>query len=203
MKSWSETLVLAAPLRDVRLVPAAAAAATARATPASADPGWPQQLEESYQRGRIEGERALGEQLIQQRAELQELFQGVLEALRNAVPQVLRESEQAVIELALELARKIVADLPITPEMITQVVRDALTEVEGGSELKVRLHPLDLELLEKHHSGLLTAHDHTRKMCFIPSPEVTRGGCMIETNFGVLDARRESKCELLKQSLLG
>jgi flagellar biosynthesis/type III secretory pathway protein FliH len=36
---------------------------------------------------------------------------------------------------------------------------------------------------------------------FQPSPEVTPGGCLVQTRFGVIDARRETKLELIRQSL--
>jgi flagellar biosynthesis/type III secretory pathway protein FliH len=39
------------------------------------------------------------------------------------------------------------------------------------------------------------------RMKFQVSPQVTRGGCMIQTNFGIVDARRETKLAALKQSL--
>jgi flagellar biosynthesis/type III secretory pathway protein FliH len=35
----------------------------------------------------------------------------------------------------------------------------------------------------------------------ISSTEVSRGGCVVQTRFGVIDARRETKLELLQESL--
>ena len=37
---------------------------------------------------------------------------------------------------------------------------------------------------------------------FLASPEVTRGGCLVQTHFGTVDARRETKFDLLKRTLL-
>ena len=34
---------------------------------------------------------------------------------------------------------------------------------------------------------------------FVHSPEATRGGCIVQTRFGVIDARRETKLEQLQQ----
>jgi flagellar biosynthesis/type III secretory pathway protein FliH len=36
---------------------------------------------------------------------------------------------------------------------------------------------------------------------FAASSEVTRGGCTVRTRFGLLDARRETKIEQMRQSL--
>ena len=37
---------------------------------------------------------------------------------------------------------------------------------------------------------------------FSARPEVTRGGCLVQTRFGTVDARRETKFDLLKRNLL-
>jgi len=54
----------------------------------------------AYERGRLDGEKALNERLMQQRNELLELQQGVLKSLQQAVPQVMRDCEQALTALA-------------------------------------------------------------------------------------------------------
>lgn len=203
MKSWSKTLTLTEPPHDVRALPSRRVGEGAEPPNAGREAALREQLEESYQRGRIEAERMLSEQLVQQRAELQDVVNGLIVSLREAVPQVFRQSEQAVTELAFEIAQKVMGVLPVTADMVSAVVREALAEVEGGTELSVRLNPSDLELLEKMSSPVLQSPDCGRKVKFVSSPEVARGGCLVYTNFGVLDARRDSKFELLKQTLLG
>jgi flagellar assembly protein FliH len=199
MNSWFEAIRLPLPLRDVRpaglLTPAAIAAAGAKA---ASD----ELLRASYERGRIDGEKALSEQLIKQRNETHAIVNGVVAALREAVPKVIEDSEHMLVALALEVAQKLVADMPISAPMVEAAVRDALTQVEGTAQLTVRLHPADLELLQKVNSPVLGASDETNECRFLGSPEVTRGGCLVQTRFGTVDARRETKFDLLKRSLL-
>ena len=192
MKSWSDTLQLPHSLRDVRLAGLAG------------EPVVPieQQLSASYERGRIDGERALGEQLVQQRTEMQSLFNGALNSLRGAVPQVVRDTEQMMVTLTLEIARKLVGDMPVSVEMVEAAVREALSQVEGTADFQVRLHPADLEILQRAESPLLAPAGDSREIRFHGSPEVTRGGCLVQTRFGIIDGRRETKFDLLKRSLL-
>jgi flagellar assembly protein FliH len=77
-----------------------------------------------------------------------------------------------------------------------------LVQVEGTAQFTVRLHPADLELLRKFDSPLLAAGEGGQEFRFLSSPEVTRGGCMVQTHFGTVDARRETKFDLLQRSLL-
>jgi flagellar assembly protein FliH len=197
MKSWPDTIHFSAALRDVRL------AAPGRPIPDLPRPASEEELRAAYERGRIEGEKALSEQLVHQRAEMQELLDGVVSSLRKAVAQVVGDTEQHLIALAIEIAQKLVADLPVSVDMVEATVRDALSQVEGTAEFNVRLHPADMELLEKMGSPLLVPPGDDRPARFQSSPEVTRGGCLVQTRFGIVDARRETKLDLLKRSLLG
>jgi flagellar biosynthesis/type III secretory pathway protein FliH len=192
MQPWSDTLALPKPLRHVRLKDEAGA---------DARPAAEEELRASYERGRREAEQALSQQLFQQRAEVHELMRGVLASLRQAVPQTVRETENAMIALSFSVAQKLVAGLPISTEMVEQVVRDALAQIEGAAQFTVRLHPSDLELLQKSGSPLLAGGDGAEEFRFLASSEVTRGGCLVQTQFGTVDARRETKFDLLQRTL--
>jgi hypothetical protein len=184
------------PLRDARFTPPAA-------EPLFTEPEVRTRESEAYARGRREGEAALGEQLLRQRAELVELQQGVIESLRQTGPQVARECEQALVALALEAAQKLVAGLPISVETVQAVVQEALAQVEEATEYHVHLHPDDMELLHTHNSALLQPPaGGGARIHFHRASDVSRGGCLVKTRFGVIDARRETKLELLRSSVL-
>lgn len=191
---WADTIHFDRPLCDVRLL---------AESPAQ---DWQQFLREreqaAFEKGRREGESALNEQLIRQRNETVELQRGILGSLQAVLPQVIRESESTVIELAFETAKKIVASLPIDSAMVESAVREALHQCENTSEIVVQLHPEDLALLRQQQSPLLNGLPETGPIRFSSSIEVSRGGCVIQTKFGLLDARRETKIEQLRQSLI-
>ena len=161
----------------------------------------PETASASFEKGRIEGEKALSEQLMKQRSEMHELVNGVVKSLREAVPQVIRDTETMVVSLALEIAQKLVGEMPISVPMLESVIRDALTEAEVTTQMTIRLHPADLELLQNAESPLLKQDAEGSEIRFLPSSEVTRGGCVVQTRFGTVDARRETKFDLLKRSL--
>lgn len=181
-------------LRDVRLVTPAAAEADRAAR-------WKQETQACFERGRIEGEEALGHQLMQQRSELMEIHNGVLAALQSVLPQLVRDSERALAQLALEVARKLVSSLPITAEMVEAAMREAMTQVEESTDMTILLHPEDLALLQRSDSPFLKPRDHGAAIRLHEASDVTRGGCMIRTRFGLVDARRETKFELIQKAL--
>lgn len=190
---WSDSIPFRQPLSDVRLLVQ---------VPTQ---GWHDFLREreqaAYQRGQQDGERALTQQLLQHQGETGELQNGVLKSLARAIPQVVRETENALMQLAMDAAQKVVAGLPITAEMIEAVVSEAVRQVEGTAEITVQLHPEDFKLLRLHHSAVLTGLPESGPLHFVGSSEVTRGGCLVQTRFGVIDARRETKMEQLRHTL--
>lgn len=191
MRSSTESIRFTEPPRDVVL--------GRRAAPSRDVDG---EIRAAFERGRIEGERALGEQLLQQRNEVRQIFEGVIASLQKSVQQVTHDSEQHLVTLALEIARKLVGDLPVSTEMVETAVREAIAQVEEATELHVRLHPADLEMLQRADSNLLRTPADGTTVRFHSSTDVTRGGCLVQTRFGVLDARRETRFELLRNSVL-
>lgn len=194
MNSWSETITLPALLREVRL-------AESPSPTTAADEAVQASFQAGFEQGRLAGEKALSEQLLKQRAELQEILQGTLQSLRDAVPQVVRDTENMMVSLALEVAQKLVSDMPISVPAVEAAVREALTHVESSAHVTIRLHPADLELLQNAASPLLQSSDGSSDFRFFSSSDVSRGGCLVETRFGTIDARRETKFDLIKQSL--
>jgi flagellar assembly protein FliH len=189
----SDSVTFHSPLREVRLLTQAPAQ------------DWQENLRErentAYERGRCDGEHALSAQLLQQRNEIVELQNGVVASLRQSVPQVIQETEGALISLALESAKKFVAGLPINAEMVEAIVHEAVGQVEDTAEITIQLHPNDLALLRKHNSPLLNGLPETGPLRFTHSSDVTRGGCIVQTRFGLIDARRETKLAQLRQTL--
>jgi flagellar assembly protein FliH len=191
---WPDAITLKQPLRDVRLLIDAPAQ------------DWQEHLRDrehaAFENGRREGERSLGGQLLQQRNELVELQNGILHSLQQTLPRLIQENESALLNLSLELAQKIVAGLPVDQAMVENVVREALQQAKDTSEMVVQLHPEDLVLLRKHNSPLLEGLPETGPLRFTGSAGVARGGCLVQTRFGLIDAQRETKVEQLKKALL-
>ena len=158
--------------------------------------------EAGYGRGRAEGEAALGAQLMQQRNEVLALQENVFAALNRALPGVREECERALIQLALEVARKLVCGLPISGPMVEAAVREALGQVDEQTNLHVYLAPEDLELLQQINSPVLLPAAAGQHLHFHRAPELSRGSCLVKTRFGFIDAQRETKFAVLQRALL-
>ena len=162
-----------------------------------------------YQRGRQDAEEQNAKRMNQLRQELDETQQArvveLMVELNRAVnlqlSEMFKSLEKHVVMLAAEAAIKLTSGIPISADLIEAHVREAMSMVEQETEIAVRLNPEDLALLEKHQSTLLNRTDSTPVLRLRPDAKVSRGGCILETKFGELDARRETKIELLKRAV--
>lgn len=194
-----EILRLPAPLRGVR--PAGIPAPTPAPVP-TPTVDVDALTRAAYERGRLEGEQAVSEQLVRQRVDFSELQNGLLTTLRGTFPRVAQECEMTMIALALEAAQRLVAGLTLSSELVEATVREAIAQANDTTELDVLVNADDLKLLEHAQSPLLAAGTGPEKIRVAAAPDITRGGCIVHTRFGTVDARRETKLENLRQSLL-
>lgn len=165
---------------------------------------------EGYQRGYEQG-YADGEHHARQLAETQ--LQNIADNLRAQVEQViqnlqaqyesyLQNAEAQMLELALEVARKIVREeLKIQPDHALAIVRDALRRVQGFAHLRIRVNPLDLELIRQNRAALLHIVDGVDGIEIVEDRRVDPGGCIIETDQGVYDARIRTQLSELERAI--
>jgi flagellar biosynthesis/type III secretory pathway protein FliH len=104
------------------------------------------------------------------------------------------DAEPVAVELALRIAEKILAgELEARPELVLDVVRGALRRLTEPLPATLLVNPEDAELvrgsiadLSVEHGGKLTVRDDRR---------VERGGCVVSTPAGEIDAQIKAQLE--------
>ena len=163
----------------------------------------------AYERGKKDAEATLQGQLevmkteyaTEQQQKLADFFKNIQDDLGGQVPRMLQSLEKHVINLAADIAMKIVAGIPVDKSMVETVVKDALAKAEKDTDVVVLLNEADLELLSQADSELLQRTHGSSEVVFKASPEVSRGGCLLETRYGTVDARIETKADVLKKAV--
>lgn len=146
---------------------------------------------------------AVAQRAGQQRAQLQvqaELASAV-QALAQVREQMLATQPAQLIELSMEAAQHIVgSELSTRPEAIEAIVRPLLSRLRRAQSMVVHLHPEDAAWLEA--APALHSELGVRALLrFEPDPEVTRGGCVVSSEIGALDARIESRLDVVARAL--
>lgn len=112
--------------------------------------------------------------------------------------------EHDLVRLAVRVAEKIIGEqLRLEPKSITELVGNALGGVRHQREIYVRVNPEDYELINEHKYLLLDKLSRAQDIDIRPDPEVPRGGCLIESETGTIEATVEKQLEAIEKILLG
>lgn len=143
------------------------------------------------QEGHEEASKLQQVQLGEHRAEMVQLQDGALRALRDQHEALAGQFRRTLPELALDIARHLLADLELDGAAIARIVEDTLAEVVPGREgLTVLLNERDLALLEKTDAAFRARHPD---MAFRADASLRSGDCVVRSRFGEIDARLDTK----------
>ncbi|MDA8233846.1 MAG: FliH/SctL family protein [Clostridia bacterium] len=115
---------------------------------------------------------------------------------------IIQSSEKEILELALEVARKVIHDeVKATPEVIGRVVKEALGQAADREEITIKVNSDDLDYVLFIQDSLVAGLSGIKKLKVVADPHVTRGGCVIETVCGNVDARIERQLAEIEEAL--
>lgn len=158
-----------------------------------------EQSAETTRQARIEGRSAA-------EAEAGELLlsaHGVYDEVRAWRKAMLAQSEHEVLNLVAAVARAIFGEgLTLDPERLRATFARALAEARPLGDLRVHVHPDDAALLSPHWPELQSAHATAgQRVELVPDANMRRGGCLVEGDYGMVDARVETQVDLALEAL--
>lgn len=123
-------------------------------------------------------------QVTAQVAHIASAFQQQLGALEQ-------DLAQRLAGVALSLARQVVrSELSQRPQLVVDVAQEALGALlMSARHITVRVHPDDHALVAQGAQELIAS----RGARLLPDVQVTRGGCLVESDIGVIDATVETR----------
>jgi len=123
--------------------------------------------------------QSFASQMVAQVGQLVSSFGVQIDALEQ-------QMAQAVAQAAVLLARRIVrGELQTRPEHVAEVAQQAVNAVLlSARHIRVMVHPDDLALVAAGAAEALQA----RGARLLPAADVERGGCLIESDLGQIDA---------------
>lgn len=132
-------------------------------------------------------------------AELQPAAAALEEAARRLHEESVATAERLeheAVELGLLLAEKIVgAAVAADPELVVEAVRGALRGLVDRERVTVLVHPDDLELVRGAMGGLVATLGGIEHSEVQAERRVARGGAVVRTPEGDVDARVETKLQ--------
>jgi len=137
------------------------------------------------------------------RAEALAALEPALAALQQAAADVTasqataaEELERRAVDLGMALAAKVLAGaLEAEPERVVDAVQGALRGIVERERITVLVNPDDLELVREAMDGVVAALGGIEYCVVEAERRVARGGCIVRTPVGDIDATVETKLE--------
>lgn len=156
--------------------------------------------EAAYHRG-VDAARALADQqMVEFRADMEHLGDGVFQKLSQLEPSFLAQLREALPALALEIAHRLMAGYEPPPAVVSRLCEEALAELfPERDNLELVLSARDAALIEKLKPSWLLRYPSLR---IRTDPALAPGDCQVRSRFGLTDARMQTKLTALQHSLV-
>ena len=117
-----------------------------------------------------------------------------IELLESEIKKVRQEMENAIVPLALTAVKKIInKELETKPGTIADIVSTALKTVLHHRKISIYVNQNDLEYVEAQRQRLKSLFEHLESLSITARDDVEPGGCIIETEAGIINAKLENQ----------
>ena len=155
--------------------------------------------EEGFTQGREEG-FATGKEEVDR---LIERTHKILEGVMARREEILSETEQQIVELVILMTRKVVKIISENQKSVVMAnVLQALKKVKGRGDVTIRVNMDDVRLTTEHIQDFIKQVENVQGITVVEDSTVEKGGCVVETDFGAIDARIQNQLSELETAIL-
>ena len=116
--------------------------------------------------------------------------------------EMLQSQEQDIIALALKMAEKILGrDLEREPGLLVDMCAAAIDNLRNARAMVLRVHPKTAAVLRAKRPVLMELIGRTVDLAIKEDPEVAPVGCIVQTEYGTVDAQLPTQLEMLQNLL--
>ena len=137
-------------------------------------------------------------------AALGELFRKAASAVEARLAELAASGERDLVKLALAVAARIVKTAVVLERPVAEEnLRRAVELTARRRELRVLLHRDDLARIEKYLPALRREFSDLEAVSLEADPSIARGGVLVQTREGSVDATLAAQLDQIERGLLG
>ena len=157
-----------------------------------------QELEQAYlkgiQAGRDEAEQRIGSAVT--------AFSQALEDISRLREAILKNSTDDMLRLVMAIVEQVIpTEISTNPEIIHQTLKKALQAAVRSDEYHIRIHPDDFSVVMEKKPLLLASISGLKNITVESDPSISRGGCLVESQLGQVDATIETQLTEIWQKI--
>ena len=157
---------------------------------------------EGYEIGLIEGTEKAFQEAKANLLERMTSLESMLKTIEDIKTKLLITNEAEIIKLIFLTAKKIaLRDLESNREAAYEIIRNVTGETQADERVIVRLSGEDLYFIETLQEKSGQKIEALERIKFVADESVKPGGCLIETEYGTVNATVEERVERVWQTL--
>ena len=140
--------------------------------------------------------------LQQAQADL-ENFRNTLGAFMGAEDRVFNEIAPNILPLAMEIAQKIIkTEVKTDPQIVLDTILDVLkTLSKNEPKIILRVNPMQVQYIKDTLPEQVRLLGMESKLSVLSDEAITEGGCIVQTNNGLVDASIEAQLDIVQNAL--
>ncbi len=116
--------------------------------------------------------------------------------------EIIEESETQIINLVLLIAKKVIKVISENQKnVVINNVIQALRKLKSRGDVVIRVNLSDLDLTTEHIKDFMGMVENVKSITVLEDSSVDKGGCIIETDFGQIDARISSQLHEIEENI--
>ena len=121
-------------------------------------------------------------------------FRNLIEGIQHLKEELFKHNESHLLRLALQGAARLAhREVTVDNDCLVEIMRQAVLDAQIQEEISVQVSPSQIQFLETLKVEAHQEFDFLKNVKLVPSETVQPGGCIIETNYGVIDAQIEER----------
>ena len=157
---------------------------------------------EGYELGLIEGTEKAFQEAKAGLLEKMSTFEALLKRVEELKGQLLIDHESDLIKLVFQTAKRIaLRDIEGNREAVLELIQNVVGETQANERVVVRLSAEDLEFIENLQKKGGQRIESLQRIKFVGEETIKSGGCLIETEYGSVDATLDERVERVWQTL--
>lgn len=134
---------------------------------------------------------------------LVERMHKMVESVMQRREEILSETESQIVELVILMARKVIKILSESQKNVVMAnTLAALKKVKARGKVTLRVNLEEVKLTTSHIQEFINHVENIEAIKVLEDSSVEKGGCIVETDFGAIDARISSQLTELENKIL-
>ena len=132
-------------------------------------------------------------------------FKDELVKFMNARKDVFEYIAPDILEISIDIAKTIIKkELETDPQALVNTIIDVLRTVsKNESKITIKVHPQSVQFIKDTIPNITYQYGIESKINIISDPSIEEGGCVLQTNNGIVDASIDTQIEIIKKALEG